>query len=518
LEKTDLSRRIKSALSSKNIPIEFLEESSIEDIVEELNVYHVELKFQNDELQRIREDLEAVNVEYMELFNSAPFGYVIFNEEGDVKVYNKAFAAIVGEEFDVEHEIAPIYQWIHPDSQDSFYFHIRTLLQKKKTADIIIKIGRPDKYRYVKISSNMTLNTDLNYIRSAFMDITVQINQEENIKYLSYHDQLTGLFNRHFFEEEFKRLNHPRNYPLGLIIADVNGLKLVNDAFGHQDGDELLILFAQCLKSNFRADEVLARWGGDEFVILLPNQDLKALNEIKNRLEESAKQIKFHNIGITAAFGYSIVHDEQDDYKTAFSYAEASMYKEKLFDQASKRRETIDTIIGTLHAKNPREEAHSINVQRYCLEFAKYLKLSQHQIKLLSLASLFHDIGKITIDYTILEKSISLSPDEYEEIKKHPEAGYRILNTVADFGEISDIVLHHHEYYDGKGYPKGLKSESIPYLSRIIALGDAYDAMCNDRPYRKGLTQEQILNQIKLGAGTQFDPFLSELFIQYILT
>jgi len=514
LDKADLSKRIKNVLSYKNVPLEFIEESTLEEIVEELNIYHIELKFQNDELQRIRENLELVNEEYMELFNSAPFGYVIFDDEGLIKVHNKAFLSLVGHGF--EKENAPIYKWIHPESQDDFYFHIRTLLLKKATPDIIIKIGQTDTYKHVKVSSNIAHKDDIEYVRSAFIDISVQVSQEENIRYLSYHDQLTGLFNRHFFEEEFNRLNHPRNYPLGLVIADVNGLKLVNDAFGHQNGDELLILFAQCLKKSFRADEVLARWGGDEFVILLPNQDLNALKDIKNRLEESINTLKFHNIGITAAFGYAVINDEQHDYKTAFNIAESAMYKEKLFAHASKRRETIDTIIGTLHAKNPREEIHSLNVQKYSLEFAHFLKLNPYQLKLLSLASLFHDIGKIAIDSYILEKPYALTVEEFEEIKKHPEAGFRILNTVIDFGEVSDIVLHHHEHYDGKGYPKGITAETIPYLSRIITLADAFDAMCNDRPYRQGQTIEYALEQIQVGAGKQFDPLLSKAFIEYI--
>ena len=501
-------------LNYKHLPLQFGEYSNVEAIIEELNTYHVELKFQNDELQRIREDLESVNLQYKELFNNAPFGYAIFDDQGDVKFYNRAFLNIVGQDF--ESNNPSIFNWIHPECQDTFYFHLQSLMIKKTETDIVIRIGKPGNYKHVKVSSNITYNDSTLYIRSAFMDITLQVSQEENIRHLSYHDQLTGLYNRHFFEEEFIRLNHPRNYPLGLILADVNGLKVVNDAFGHQDGDELLILFAKCLKSSFRADEVLARWGGDEFIVLLPNQDIQGLKDVKHRLEQSINEIKIHSIGLTAAFGYSVINDEQTDYKTAFSSAETFMYKEKLFHHASRRRETIDTIMGTLHAKSPREEIHSVNVQRYCLEFAQFIKLNQQQSNLLRLSSLFHDIGKIIIDCTILEKPASLTEAEYREIKKHPEAGFRILNTVIDFGEISDIVLHHHEHYDGGGYPGGEKAEAIPYLSKIIALADAYDAMRSDRPYRKGLTKEYALDQIETGAGTQFDPQLSALFIQYI--
>ena len=171
----------------------------------------------------------------------------------------------------------------------------------------------------------------------------------------------------------------------------------------------------------------------------------------------------------------------------------------------------------TLHEKNKREEQHSHRVSALCKRMGEALGLPEHKIEELKLVGLLHDIGKIAIDENILNKPGKLTDDEWKEIKRHPEIGYRILSTVNDMSEMAEYVLAHHEKWDGKGYPRGLKGEEIPFASRIITIADAYDAMTSERNYRSALPNEVALEELQKNAGIQFDPKLVSVFIEKVL-
>lgn len=348
-------------------------------------------------------------------------------------------------------------------------------------------------------------------------DITERRKMEQKLDYLSYHDQLTGLYNRRFFEEELKRLNVTRNLPLTIVMADVNGLKLINDSFGHVIGDELLIKVAQVIKDGCREDDIISRIGGDEFVILLPNTSSKDAEMIVNRIRGLASLQKVSSIELSISFGWETKSKEEEEITEIFNKAEDYMYTRKLFEGPSMRSKTINTIISTLHEKNFREEQHSKRVSKICRKMGEVLELSQEDIKELETVGLLHDIGKIAIDEVILNKTQEIENDEWDEIRRHPEIGYRILKTGSDMAEIAEFVLSHHERWDGKGYPKGLKGEEIPLQARIISIADAYDAMSSDRPYRNALREEEIIKEFKENAGTQFDPKLVRIFIEKII-
>jgi putative nucleotidyltransferase with HDIG domain len=196
--------------------------------------------------------------------------------------------------------------------------------------------------------------------------------------------------------------------------------------------------------------------------------------------------------------------------------AEDYMYKKKLFESPSMRGKTIDTIITTLHEKNPREEQHSLRVSQICENMGIILGMSEDEIRELKSVGLLHDIGKIAIDEGILNKNGKLTSEEMEEIRKHPEIGYRILSTVNELSEMADYVLAHHERWDGFGYPKGLKGDEIPKQSLIIAIADAYDAMISDRSYRKALTKEYALSELIKNAGTQFSEDYVKIFVDQV--
>ncbi len=350
-----------------------------------------------------------------------------------------------------------------------------------------------------------------------YTDISERKKAENEIIHMSYHDQLTGLYNRRYFEEEFKRLDHERNLPLALIMADVNGLKLINDAFGHANGDELLKITADIIIDTCRQNEIVARLGGDEFVILLPNTTYKDAEEIVNRIKNSCKNQEIESIEISISFGLDIKKDMEDTIENLFKRVEDFMYSQKLVESPSVRGRMFETIIRTLHEKNKREERHSSRVSELSEKIGKDYGLSDREVFELKSAGWLHDIGKIAINENILNKKGKLTHEEMVEIKRHPEIGYRILNAVNEMSEISEYVLAHHERWDGKGYPKGLSGNQIPLQARIIAVADSFDAMTRERTYRAVLSEEEAIEEIRRNSGTQFDPNIVEVFINKVM-
>jgi diguanylate cyclase (GGDEF)-like protein len=344
-------------------------------------------------------------------------------------------------------------------------------------------------------------------------DISERKRYEQSILYLSYRDPLTNLYNRRYYNEEVDRLDREEFYPLSIVIADINGLKIMNDAFGHDAGDLLLCKVSDDLVKVFKNDNKVARVGGDEFVILLPNtsreEALQLIDEAKSMIESS----RIHDMTISVSFGLA-TKDSEELVGEIIKLAEDDMYTHKLFEVASHRNETIKTILKTLHEKNPREEKHSERVSKICTKIGKQLGMNSDEINMLKAISNLHDIGKIAIDEAILNKPGKLDDKEWDAIKKHPEIGYRILAATPEYVEIAQDILSHHERYDGKGYPRGLKGEDIPLRARIISIADSYDAMISERPYRRPLTHQEAIEEIRVNLGTQFDPKLGEMFIK----
>ena len=350
-----------------------------------------------------------------------------------------------------------------------------------------------------------------------FRDCTEKKEKQNQIEYLSYHDQLTGLYNRRFFEEELARIDVGRNLPLSIVMADVNGLKLINDTFGHVMGDELLKKVADVIQKGCRAEDIIARLGGDEFIILLPKTDASQTEEIIKNILTLALDEKVGSMDISVSCGYEIKDHENIRVQEILKKAEDRMYKKKLFESPSMRGKTIHAIIRALYEKNKREEQHSNRVSLLCKRMGLELGFTEGDINELKTVGLLHDIGKIAIDENILNKHGKLNAAEWEEIKRHTDIGYRILSTVNDMSEIANYVLHHHERWNGTGYPKGLKGQEIPFVSRIIAIADAYDAMTSERSYRLARSEDIAIKELQKNAGIQFDPQLVNIFIEKVL-
>ena len=340
---------------------------------------------------------------------------------------------------------------------------------------------------------------------------------EKDLIYISYHDYLTQIYNRRFFEEELQRLDVLRNLPITIVMGDLNGLKLINDSFGHSVGDELLKKAAEVIKKGCRSDDIIARIGGDEFAIILPNANESEAERIVKRIREEALEVRFDKAVFSISFGYATKHTEQEYIKDVLSEAENYMYKRKMYESQSIRNKTIDVIMNALFEKSAREMLHSKRVSVISSAIATELGFQKHEINKIRMSGLVHDIGKIGIDEKILNKPQRLAQNEWLEMKKHSDAGWRILASANEFSELANFVLSHHEWWNGSGYPKGRKGEEIPVEARIIAVADAYDAMTSQRAYGIPLSKKEAIMELLSYSGTQFDPKIVEVFINKVL-
>jgi diguanylate cyclase (GGDEF)-like protein len=315
-------------------------------------------------------------------------------------------------------------------------------------------------------------------------------------------------------EEEIKRLDTPRQLPVSVIMGDLNGLKMTNDVFGHRAGDLLLKKAAEMIKECCRREDIIARWGGDEFVVLLPRTGMKAAEEIVERIKNRCALDSEGPIQVSIALGYATKNKAEENIWQVLKEAEEWMYRHKLLQSKSYRYAVISSLKATLFEKSMETEEHAERLKEINLKTAKGLGLSAKQMDELELLAVLHDIGKVAIKESILLKPGPLTEKEWAEMKKHPEIGYRIAQSTPELASIAEYILCHHERWDGKGYPRGIKGEEIPLLSRILAVADAYDAMTSDRPYRKAMGREEALAELERNAGTQFDPEVVSAFIE----
>lgn len=414
-----------------------------------------------------------------------------------------------------------LLSFVHADEVPGVIENINKVMEEKSTADFIFRILRQDgEERIINMRMIPQFDDRQDHIGNfgTIQDITRIRKTEEEIRYLSYHDYLTGLFNRRFYEEVLIKLDTEENYPLTLVMADVNGLKMINDSFGHAVGDELLQMAANVIKRGCRQNDVIARLGGDEFVIILAKTDAETAALIIKRLEMLAAQEKIYGLKLSIAFGCRTKTRKEESIQQVLKNAEDDMYRHKLYESASMRSKTIELIMNTLYEKSNREMMHSNRVGQICEKIGIRMKLDQDEINQIRTAGLIHDIGKMGIDEKILNKPGALCDEEWSEIQRHPEIGYRILSSVNEFSEMANCILEHHERWDGQGYPKGLKGEEISLQGRIVAVADSFDAMTSDRTYRKGLAQNEAIAEIKRCAGSHFDPLVARMLVEVVHT
>ncbi|HWQ62105.1 MAG TPA: HD domain-containing phosphohydrolase, partial [Negativicutes bacterium] len=353
------------------------------------------------------------------------------------------------------------------------------------------------------------------YIEGVIMDITAQKGAQDKLLFISTRDGLTSLYNRAYFEAALDRFDETGDGSVGIIVSDINGLKLVNDAMGHMVGDNILVAAAKIIKEAFRREDVVARIGGDEFAILMPNVTRGVVETACQRVRSAIDEYNRTRPGVhlSLSIGYAVSDLSEVSIRATFREADNNMYREKLHHSQSARSAIIQTAMKLLEERDFLTEEHAERLNELISKLARKIRLTAPNIAEMQLLAKFHDIGKVGIADHILLKPGPLTSEEKAEMQRHCEIGYRIAQSSNELMPIAEWILKHHEWWNGEGYPVGLRGEQIPLECRILAVVDAYDAMTSDRPYRRAMSHEAAVSELKRCAGTQFDVKVVKKFL-----
>jgi diguanylate cyclase (GGDEF)-like protein/PAS domain S-box-containing protein len=349
-------------------------------------------------------------------------------------------------------------------------------------------------------------------------DITSQVRIREYLKYFSYYDPLTGLYNRNYFEEMPYKLHKRQVQVAGVLVCDIDNLKLVNDIIGRDAGDQWLKAASNIIKSAVSQQGIVVRTGGDEFAGIIFNATPEIMHSIiqsiRQQLKEERKQ---HNLlPFNMAIGHVVGDLSQNDFFSLVKRAEAGMYQEKMRHIQLISSNLLKTVISPLFMQDTSLSRHCERMQHTAACLGAALGFTEEGINHLRLLAQFHDIGKILIPETILEKPGPLSADEWAIMHRHPETGFHLAKLTVELAPVADWILKHHEWWNGAGYPLGLAGLDIPLEARIIHIVDAYDAMTHDRSYRKAISPTAAAKELQALAGIEFDPDLVKRFVELI--
>ena len=431
----------------------------------------------------IEQALEESEKRYSSYIRNAPGGILLLDETGCLLEVNDAAAKIIG--YTLEAMLNQnVLEFADQNAIKQGELMLRNLAAKGTMNGDIQYRHKDGSQRWANISGVRLSETRF----LCFMcDVTDQKLATEKLIYANTHDALTGLVNRQFFAREAERLNTPGQMPLSIILADINGLKLINDSFGFAEGDRVVIQTAEFLRGFFREGDVLARTGGDDFSILLPKTDFRKAMEILYNIQKACgkynAQISNASLHISLALGVGTKETIDDDWAEANKQAENYLNQQKLLEQRSSHSSILATIKATMMEKSHETEEHEERLARLARKVGDSMGLSEVDLNNMELLAELHDIGKVGISERVLNKPGKLNDEEWAEMKKHPEIGERIAMSNSNLAQIAYYILCHHERWDGTGYPQQLAGNEIPLLSRILSVVDAYDAMTQDRVY-----------------------------------
>lgn len=474
------------------------------------------IKQKTSELTKLIDQLRNSENKIKALFKALPDMVFIINRNGiflDYQHENTKDLYVSPEEF-ISKSINDVFP---SELTDKFMESIANLF---KTGETQIEEYSLNLHNKIYHFEARLVQYDANSVMGIVRNITKRKNAEDHIYEMSMHDNLTGLNNRNYFENELERYQNATEdlSDFAMVICDLDGLKLVNDTLGHSVGDEYLCTVANILRSCFREQDVIARIGGDEFGILMNNTSPEEIQKIKKNINENIEHVNNSNILVpfSISFGYEMYKEEYKNLREMFKEADNYMYREKLHHHQSTKSEIVQVLMKMLEARDFITEGHGDRLQKLASKLAESTGMSDNEIKDMCLLGQFHDIGKVGISDAILFKPSKLNQKETIEMRRHTEIGYRIAVSSPDLIHISDWIFKHHEWWNGEGYPFGLQGEDIPIQCRILSIVDAYDAMINDRPYRKALGKETAIAELKRCAGIQFDPILVDKFLDIL--
>jgi diguanylate cyclase (GGDEF)-like protein/PAS domain S-box-containing protein len=350
-----------------------------------------------------------------------------------------------------------------------------------------------------------------------FLDVTKRKIIEKKLEYHYFHDETTGIYNRNFIDEKIIGESFNKQIPISVLICNINGMKMKNEMCGRALGDKIIKKTAKIIQQEAKDSDFFARWGGDEFIIILPNTTKQEAEKRAERIKTKCKNDKSLETSFSVSFGIATKTHEDEDIESIIFKAEDLMLKDKVYEISSFRGQAINMILKTLHEKNIREEQHSRRVSEICVAIGRAMKFNDSDINKLRVIGLVHDIGKIGINENLLNKEGLLTQEEWGEMKKHSEIGYRILSSTNKTSELAEHVLNHHERLDAKGYPNKVGAEKISVFTRILSIADAFDAMISKRTYRDSLSIESAEKELIRNSGTQFDKDIVDVFIKSVL-
>ena len=355
-------------------------------------------------------------------------------------------------------------------------------------------------------------------LQSAVKEKTETIEEsKKELIYKSYHDELTGLYNRMYMVEALKKFQQEKPLPFSIIVSDLNGLKITNDTFGHEIGDRMLIKVSEIINENIQENHVACRIGGDEMVVLMPStREQEAVNIVKN-IQSAALNAKEDPIKPLVALGCATTYeDDYNGFSKIFNLAEDRMYANKIANSERDYDMIINSIKNNLYVNKYESREHYNRLITMCIQIGEFLNLEKNDIRNLVLLAELHDIGKVGMEKEIFLKPGPLTAEEWQKVKRHPELGFKVVSGSTKLSHIGKGIFAHHERWDGSGYPQGLRGEEIPFTARLFSIAEAYDVMTHERSYKPTYTKEQAIQELKDNSGTQFDPHLVELFVNYI--
>lgn len=487
-------------------------QSDLENLITVNNKYSIELKEQNEILVENQEKLSAA-LQYNEAIVKAmpELMFVISKDgyctdcQGDISIQDKPSEFFIGRH---------ISETLESHIVDKTLSAIENVVEYNTVQSYGFELIVNDKREYYDVRMAECQKDSVLLITRCVTQFYENLNE---IEYLSYHDQVTGLFNRRFYEESLIRYIDSERFPLSIIACDLNGLKLVNDSFGHDAGDELLNKFGIALGRLDINPEFISRVGGDEFTILLPNTDTNEANKLVEELKVYCDKEFVFGVKLSAAYGVNTMYSSSEDIIDFIKIADENMYKHKAVESPKRKAETVDLIIKALYDKTPKEKLHAQEVALISEKIATKLNMPMFKINEIKQTAYIHDIGKISTPDEIINKKGVLTDAEKEIFKKHTEVGYRILESSGAEQDVCEIVLCHHEMLDGSGYPRQLKGDEIPIESRIIAVADFYDYIINNRNTHTEYNKSNVINELMKNTGTKFDENIVRIFIDEVL-
>ncbi|MCY6482869.1 diguanylate cyclase [Clostridium aestuarii] len=510
-----------------NIPVIYLTALSDKDMLEEAKLskgysflikpfkeaelyFNIEMTLYKHKMKnKLQEERKWLNT----ILQSIEDGVIATDRNGNIKFMNENAQSITGYSGEATNvKLNDVVKLIDYKTRQK----IDIMKLKEKTEVVLVGNDNKEYIIICKVTAIPKKNREKMGCVITFSDISEEKKLQNDIYYLTFHDQLTGVYNRTYFEQEFSKLDTEEDMPISIMVTDLNGLKLTNDVFGHKAGDDLIKTAAKAITESCRKCDLVARLGGDEFIIVLPNTDRNMAEKIEKKINEICSVQKTVLGKVSMAIGIATKETVEQDISTIISEADENMYSKKFIESKRIREEILEYLKKKLKQNPYKQEKNLAKIGKVLIEMGIKLEFSQKQLEELTIYQKLGDIGMIVVPEKIMNKKSKLDRKEFDIVKKHPEIGYRISMSIKECIPIAEYILYHHERWDGNGYPHKLRGNQIPLISRMIAIAEAYDSMTTHRKYRKAMSKEEAVLEITRCSGTQFDPNLVEVFKKVI--